>query len=51
MNAGAIQLEGVEVKVELNEQQEIENLVPKQASRNITLTEQVVTFKKGCHNK
>lgn len=30
MNEGAIQLEGVEVKVELNEQQEIENLVPKQ---------------------
>lgn len=27
---GAVQLEGVEVKVELNEQQEIENLVPKQ---------------------
>ncbi|KAJ8029401.1 DIS3-like exonuclease 1 [Holothuria leucospilota] len=27
---GAVQLEGVEVKVELNEEQEIENLVPKQ---------------------
>ena len=27
---GAVQLEGTEVKVELNEEQEIENLVPKQ---------------------
>lgn len=32
VHEGAVQLEGVEVKVELNEQQEIENLVPKQAS-------------------
>ncbi|PIK57161.1 putative DIS3-like exonuclease 1 [Apostichopus japonicus] len=30
VHEGAVQLEGVEVKVELNEQQEIENLVPKQ---------------------